>query len=1490
MSVSYRRESAWSQFPLPFGDWLTDAVSFVANLPLWATLLALLGLMVLAGVIVAGVFLFVMLGPVPIPRELASAKAASSMVYAPDGSLLATWHGPINRQPVPLNRISPNLPKAVVAEEDARFYSEPGIDLRSIARAAIADLLAGRIVEGGSTLTQQYVKDAYVGNKPTFTRKILEARVALTLTHRLTRNQIMDRYLNTVYFGDGAYGAQAAAQTYFGENASQLTVSQAALLAGIIHAPDVDAPTRNPAGAKADRLRVIGRMEALKYITPAQADQARAARTVLATPVAANPNFAWYMDALHTSMVSQYGSAMVDSGGLQIHATLDPAMQASAEASTQAALPNPADPSAALVAIDPSTGYVRAIVGGRNYAVSQFNIATMGRRQPGSAFKPFVLAAALEQGISPQAAYRGPSLLCLKNWYPGCVTNFDHESFGSISLLNATVNSVNTVYAQLILQVGVRNVVKVAEKMGIPAPPSVVPPQVGCRPLNSPVCQTYLPAVPSLALGSASVTPLEMASGYATLAAGGVYRAPKLVSEVTTDSGRVLQSGPSPGVQAIPANIAQEETQILQQVVLRGTGTAASIGQPAAGKTGTAQHYDNAWFVGYTPALATSVWVGYPNSNRPLLNVEGVAQVVGGTIPAKIWSRYMQGALDTSPPTLTLGAGLPDAAVTNQTVPSFSGTAADTTGKVMSLQASLDGAPYSTAGVACSACPAPRVTWTYKPPAALGDGSHTLKIRSVNMSGRTSPVIVRRFTVDTVPPTAVSLQAHGGVDALTAVFSKPMLCSSLDPRQFQALVGGRYSRVTSVQCNGTTNSSVGLMLALPPRGGDKVAVTMGAASSGGPTDQAGNFLAGSRTVDATASNVGPSLAVTGGLPAKALTNDAQPTYRGTAVDPDGNVTAILTSVDGAPFDASGISCSGCYPGAPVAMPVSWVWLSPLRLPDGQHSVAVESVDNAGAHSSVVTQTVTIDTVPPRADRLSATGGVAGVTAGFSKPMLCSSLAPPYFTGSLQGQNDAVTGVSCAGTTNTTVGLTLASPPRGGDRVVIAIATPFTGGPTDQAGNHVASPAMLQATATNVAPNLTVSGGTAPGALTSDAQPSYQGQAVDPDGNVTGIQASIDGGPFTGMGGSCPACVANAPLGAPVAWTWRPASRLADGAHSIALRSIDNAGAGSAAVTETVTVDTVPPRPTGLHASGGAAALTATFSKALACSSLNATDFSATTGGQPDTVIDATCRGAASGTIGLQLATPVRGGDTVVVTISAAVTDQAGNQVSGPRMTGVATNAAPSLHVTHSSGAPVFTSNPRPSFAGDASDPDGSVVAVQASVDGGRFSSAGVACTGCVTAGSPGPINSPVTWVWTSPYRLGNGPHTIALRSVDNGGTTSAAVTQTVALDSAAPALQAVMASPGADVISLIFTKPVLCSSVDLSEFTVTVAGAGAPVTVVSCAGTSDAVVDLGLTQDPGMGAPVQVTLSRGITDDAGTALSVPPAAGTIANLDPSELP
>ncbi|MEA2501379.1 MAG: penicillin-binding protein [Actinomycetota bacterium] len=589
--------------------------------------------------------------PVTLPQPQATTNAATSHIYAADGSLLASLHAQYNREPVALDQMATSLQQAAVSSEDSRFYQHSGIDLTSIFRALLADVRAKTAVQGGSTITEQYVKNAYTGNQRSLFRKFREALVAAQLERTYSKSKILESYLNSTYFGEGAYGAEAAAQTYFNKHATQLTLSESAELVGVIPAPEAYSPFSHPQQAEERRLTVLQRMRAAGVITENQLAVARATKPVLVASKVQVVRFPWFVDAVQRYLSQRYGDKAVFSGGLEVTTTLDPAMQTQAESVIAKTLNRPDDPYASLASVDPRTGYVTAVVGGRDYSAEKFNIAIQGRRQPGSSFKPFVLVAALERGLTAGTTLPGPSTICLPAWKPDChVSNFDNESFGPISLETATIHSVNTFYAQLVLQVGPDKVVDAARRMGIPGP-AWLPGRSGCKQTANDRCPTLLEALPSIALGSEEVTPLEMASAYATLAAGGTYRQPKVVSRVTDGTGQLLESGPSDPVQAVSPDVAFAATTLLQEVITRGTGTAAAIGRPAAGKTGTATDFRNAWFVGYTPDLATSLWTGYRDANKAMRGIHGVAQVTGGTLPAAMWSAYMTAALAGVPAT-----------------------------------------------------------------------------------------------------------------------------------------------------------------------------------------------------------------------------------------------------------------------------------------------------------------------------------------------------------------------------------------------------------------------------------------------------------------------------------------------------------------------------------------------------------------------------------------------------------------------------------------------------------------------------------------------------------------------------------------------------------------------------------------------------------------------------------------------------------------------
>jgi penicillin-binding protein 1A len=561
----------------------------------------------------------------------------TTFVYDRDGRLITALHAEFNRIIVPLSKMSKNVRNAVIAIEDKDFYRHGGVDPKGIFRAAYENAIHGRIEQGGSTITQQFVKNVFTGDERTLGRKIHEAVLAVKLEHQYSKNQILEKYLNTVYFGHGAYGVQAAAETYFGTPASDLNVGRSALLAAVVAAPGRFDPVTHPEDALARRNAVLDAMARQHYITQAKADAIKAKRIrVPGLHREQRTPFPYFMQYVTKRLLSLKGYSSTFEGGLRVSTTIDPTMQRAAEAAVATHLPLKTDPSAALVAIDPSTGAIRALVGGRNFERTKFNLATQGHRQAGSAFKAFTLAAAMEQRISLSSLWQGPPELIIPDERcfdhqlnkPWDVSNSADESAGTMTLQNAIAHSVNTIFAQLVLDVTPEAVADVARRMGI-------------RSKLEPVC--------SITLGTQAVTPLDMADAYATLAARGVHHAPQAIAEIRTAKGKVLYRMPAKGDQALAENDADLVTYALQGVVQFGTGTAANIGRPQAGKTGTGQEYRDAWFCGYVPQLATCVWVGYRQGEITMENVEGLLHVYGGTIPALIWHDFMLEALKDTP-------------------------------------------------------------------------------------------------------------------------------------------------------------------------------------------------------------------------------------------------------------------------------------------------------------------------------------------------------------------------------------------------------------------------------------------------------------------------------------------------------------------------------------------------------------------------------------------------------------------------------------------------------------------------------------------------------------------------------------------------------------------------------------------------------------------------------------------------------------------------
>jgi penicillin-binding protein 1A len=563
----------------------------------------------------------------------------NSFLYTNNMKLLGVVPSATNRQPLPLSSISHWLPDATVAIEDARFWQHGALDYQGIARAFYDDISTGHIVQGGSTLTQQLVRNLYIGNpQRTLSRKVKEACLAEKEFGKLSRKEILKAYLNEVFYGRHAYGAQAASVTYFSKNASELTLAQAALLAGLPQAPTDYDPLRNPKAALHRRNQVLRAMHKNGYITKKKMLSA-IHKPLLLRPghlytQLHQPNFfGWATQEL----AKKFGPKQVELGGLKVKTTLDPRLQALGLRAVTNVLHTSTDPAAALVAMDPRTGAVKAMIDylpdGRKM---QFNLATQAHRSTGSAFKPITLATALSEGDSLYSTFYGPAQIFITD--PQCqdkngawdVHNSADEEAGTFNLLDATANSVNTIFAQLIAKVGVRNVKSMAHQLGITS------------------SGNYFKTVCAMTLGSVGFTPLEMTDVYATFASGGVHHDPQAFESVREPNGRLIKLNAN-GRRILGPNVAAELTYALQGVIQHGTGTAAAIARPAAGKTGTAENFQDAWFCGYVPQLATCVWVGYPAGEIPLLNVEGVSEVFGGTLPAEIWHDFMGPAVANLP-------------------------------------------------------------------------------------------------------------------------------------------------------------------------------------------------------------------------------------------------------------------------------------------------------------------------------------------------------------------------------------------------------------------------------------------------------------------------------------------------------------------------------------------------------------------------------------------------------------------------------------------------------------------------------------------------------------------------------------------------------------------------------------------------------------------------------------------------------------------------
>ena len=575
--------------------------------------------------------------------------AQTSFVYAADDSIITPLHAVEDRVVLSSSQIPAPIRDAVVAIEDRRFYLHHGVDGRAIVRATYVNVRDGWIAEGGSTITQQLVKNLYTGGDRTISRKVSEAMLAWQLEDRLSKDEILTRYLNTVYFGQGAYGVQAAAQAFFDVDARRLDLARSAFLAGLITSPGHFDPYEYPRRARGRRDVVLRLMREQGMISAAQRRRAASQpiRLHKAAPLGRS-DYPYFVDYLKEWFLTNpaFGDTREDryrllfTGGLRIHTTLRPDVQEASQRAVDSVLSYGDDPSAAVTVLDPRNGHVLAMVGGdvrdywRDRDAGRVNLATARGgtgRQSGSAFKPFALVAALENGLSPTETFSAPSSLQLPLENGGLwqVTNAEGTGYGTMTLRSATVNSVNTVYAQLIDRVGADTVVDVARRMGLRC----------CRQVSNP--NRPLKPLVSAVLGSNEVNTLEMASAYGTLATGGLRSRPVPVSRITDARGTVLWEADTTPERVLDPQVTSVANEVLSEAVLFGTGTAANIGRPQLGKTGTAMDHSDAWFVGAIPQMAAAVWIGFPEGQIRMEPPRTRITVYGGTWPAQIWRILM---------------------------------------------------------------------------------------------------------------------------------------------------------------------------------------------------------------------------------------------------------------------------------------------------------------------------------------------------------------------------------------------------------------------------------------------------------------------------------------------------------------------------------------------------------------------------------------------------------------------------------------------------------------------------------------------------------------------------------------------------------------------------------------------------------------------------------------------------------------------------------
>jgi penicillin-binding protein 1A len=567
------------------------------------------------------------------PRDLGSA----TQVFAADGETrLGFIQNDELRQIIPGDEIPQVIKDATVSIEDERFYTHDGVDYEGVIRAAVENLASRKTVQGGSTITMQLVRSLYISNERTFERKVREAKLAEELENERSKEWILEQYLNAVPYGtlggQTALGIQAASRMYFGKAAKDLELHEAALLAGLPQAPSLYSPARSPEAAISRRNQVLSKMAEQGYIT--EAESAKAQQRKLGLDISRYfqaRRESYFFDYVKDELVKAYNPTLVRQGGLKVYTTIDLDKQQEARAAINRSLAG-VGPSSAIVTIDPDNGYIRAMASSADYGKSKFNLAAQGHRQPGSVFKIMTLMTALRRGVDPQStSYSGASPKQFTNTPYGSfeVKNYGGASMGTMNLVQATLNSVNTIYIQLAMDLGPEEVAKTARDMGI---------------------TTKLDGYPAESLGGLKigVSPLEVANAFATIASGGYRNRPVAITKVVHPDGEVQRRDKLPRrlrakrVKVFKDGVTYEAIKILEQNIQGGTGTRANIGCPAGGKTGTTDNNNDAWFAGFTPRLATAVWVGFPDAQIQMTGLYHGANVDGGTFPAEIWGNYMR--------------------------------------------------------------------------------------------------------------------------------------------------------------------------------------------------------------------------------------------------------------------------------------------------------------------------------------------------------------------------------------------------------------------------------------------------------------------------------------------------------------------------------------------------------------------------------------------------------------------------------------------------------------------------------------------------------------------------------------------------------------------------------------------------------------------------------------------------------------------------------